>query len=164
MFWYDPTVTGAFWDGMALDYFFDNHTDQWASMRSSWTDPDALYVGIKAGMLQGHQTHNDLDAGDFVLDALGTRWAGEYGSGDYLSTGYFSNDNQDSQRWLYYRKRTEGQSTIMIDSNNQDVTATPSITNTGTTGDVQGSSTVMDLQSGSTAFWIADLSSAYFNS
>lgn len=164
MFWYDPTVTGAFWDGLSLDHFFDNHTDQWASMRSSWTDADALYVGIKAGMLQGHQTHNDLDCGDFVLDALGTRWAGELGSGDYLSTGYFSNDDQDSQRWLYYRKRTEGQNTIMVDSNNQDVTAQPSITNTGSSNTIQGSSTVIDLESGSTAFWVADLSSAYFNS
>jgi hypothetical protein len=36
---------------------------------------------MKAGQLTGHQTHGDLDAGDFVLDALGQRWAGEYGSG-----------------------------------------------------------------------------------
>lgn len=103
MFWYDPSVTGAFWDGTPLDQFFDDELDQWASMRSTWTDNKALYVAIKAGKLQGHQTHNDLDCGDFVLDALGTRWAGELGSGDYLAAGYFSNDQQNSQRWLYYR-------------------------------------------------------------
>ncbi|KAG6870752.1 hypothetical protein C0993_004183, partial [Termitomyces sp. T159_Od127] len=80
MFWYTPTVSGAFWDGAKLDQFFDNGLDQWASMRSSWTDSNALYVAVKAGKLQGHQTHNDLDDGDFVLDALGTRWAGELGS------------------------------------------------------------------------------------
>ncbi|KAJ7042405.1 chondroitin AC/alginate lyase [Mycena alexandri] len=92
MFWYDASVAGAFWNGKALDQFFDNGLDQWASMRSSWTDNDALYVAMKAGMNQGHQTHNDLDVGDFVLDALGTRWAGELGSADYLSPNYFSND------------------------------------------------------------------------
>jgi hypothetical protein len=87
MFWYGPQVFGAFWDGAPLDHFFDNATDQWASMRSSWTDQAALYLAIKAGTDQGHQTHNDLDIGDFVLDALGTRWAGELGSGDYNSIG-----------------------------------------------------------------------------
>ena len=162
MFWYNPTVSGAFWDSMPLDHVFDNHTDQWAAMRSSWTDEDALYVAIKAGMLQGHQTHNDLDCGDFVLDALGTRWAGELGSGDYLSTGYFSSDAQDSQRWLYYRKRTEGQNTILVDKANQLVTAQPSI-NFGSSETEQGSSTVFDVPSDSTAFFTADLASAYGN-
>lgn len=179
MFWYDPSVTGAWWDGFALDHYFgtaldtydllsrsdtctDNSTDQWASMRSSWTDIDALYVAVKAGKLVGHQTHNDLDAGDFVIDALGTRWAGELGSGDYLSTGYFSSDDQDSQRWLYYRKRTEGQNTILVGQENQDVTAAP-VTQFESTGEAQGSSTVYDVPKGSAAYFIADLTSAYFN-
>ncbi|KAI5124148.1 hypothetical protein M0805_000958 [Coniferiporia weirii] len=162
MFWYDPTISGAFWDGTALDYFFDNHTDQWASMRSTFTDNDALYVAVKAGMLQGHQTHNDLDCGDFVLDALGTRWAGELGSGDYLSTGYFSNDTQESDRWLYYRKRTEGQNTILVNQANQDVTAQPTVQH-GSSGTMQGSSTVFDVPDGSTAYWIGNLTSAYFD-
>jgi hypothetical protein len=100
MFWYNPQVSGAFWDGLPLDQAFDNSTDQWMSMRSSWTDQNALFVAIKAGTLQGHQTHNDLDVGDFVLDALGTRWAGELGDGDYLSPYYFSNDSRfASLRW-----------------------------------------------------------------
>lgn len=162
MFWYDPTVFGAFWDGTPLDLFFDNHTDQWASMRSSWTDENALYVAVKAGTLQGHQTHNDLDCGDFVLDALGTRWAGELGSGDYNSPNYFSNDTQESERWLYYRKRTEGQNTILVGGQNQDVTAQPTV-NHDSSGTVQGSSTVFDVPDGSTAYWIANLTSAYFN-
>lgn len=162
MFWYNPEVSGAFWDGMPLDHVFDNSTDQWAAMRSSWTDEDALYVGIKAGTLQGHQTHNDLDCGDFVLDALGTRWAGELGSGDYLSTGYFTSEAQDSQRWLYYRKRTEGQNTILVNQANQLVTAAPTI-KFDSSGTQQGSSTVLDVASDSTAFFTADLASAYDN-
>ncbi|KAH9857976.1 chondroitin AC/alginate lyase [Lenzites betulinus] len=160
MFWYDPSVSGAFWDGLALDRFFDNSTDQWGAMRSSWTDEDALYVAMKAGTLQGHQTHNDLDAGDFVIDALGTRWAGELGSGDYLSDGYFSNDDQDSERWLYYRKRTEGQNTILVNKQNQIVTAAPTVEH-GSSGTQQGSSTVMDAPHDSTAYLTADLTSAY---
>ncbi|RDB28830.1 hypothetical protein Hypma_015698 [Hypsizygus marmoreus] len=161
MFWYNPSVSGAFWDGAELDHFFDNSLDQWASMRSSWTDANALFVAIKAGKNQGHQTHNDLDAGDFVLDALGTRWAGELGSGDYLSPGYFSNDSQDSDRWKYYRKMTEGQNTILINQANQNVLAAPTVKH-GSSGTTQGSSTVVDIPKDSTAFWTSDLSTAYF--
>ncbi|KAG6896416.1 hypothetical protein C0992_008418 [Termitomyces sp. T32_za158] len=163
MFWYNPTVSGAFWDGAQLDQFFDNGLDQWASMRSSWTDSNALYVAVKAGKLQGHQTHNDLDAGDFVLDALGTRWAGELGSGDYLSPNYFSNDTQNSDRWLYYRKMTEGQNTILINQANQNVAAAPVVVTHDTSGTSQGSSTVLDIPKDSTAYWVTDISSAYFN-
>ncbi|KAK0460481.1 uncharacterized protein EV420DRAFT_1670729, partial [Desarmillaria tabescens] len=53
--------------------------NQWVAMRSSWTDINALYVAMKAGLKQGHQTHNDLGVGDIVIDALGTGWAGELG-------------------------------------------------------------------------------------
>jgi len=162
MFWYDATVSGAFWDDQPLDKFFDNSTDQWGSMRSSWTDNDALYIAMKAGTLQGHQTHNDLDCGDWVMDALGTRWAGELGSGDYRSTGYFSNDSQDSLRWLYYRKASEGQNVILVNQANQDVTAAPTV-NFGTTGETQGSSTVYSVPGSSTAYFTADITSAYFD-
>ncbi|KAK0478316.1 chondroitin AC/alginate lyase [Armillaria novae-zelandiae] len=145
MFWYDPTVVGAFWDGKPLDSFFDNQLDQWTI--------NALYTAMKAGKNQGHQTHNDLDVGDFVLDALGTRWAGELGSGDYPI----------SDRWKYYRKMTEGQNTILIGKTNQDVLAEPTILKSGTSNTTQGSSTVFEADSDSTAFWVADTTSAYFN-
>ncbi|KAG9314225.1 chondroitin AC/alginate lyase [Chiua virens] len=162
MFWYDPTVSGAFWDGLALDHYFSNSTDQWASMRSSWTDENALFVAVKAGTLQGHQTHNDLDCGDFVVDALGTRWFGELGDGNYVAAGYFSSDAQDSERWLYYRKRTEGQNTILVDAANQNVLAAPTA-NFDSSGTSQGSSTVFNAPNGSTAYFTANLASAYFN-
>jgi hypothetical protein len=121
-----------------------------------------LFVAMKAGKNQGHQTHNDLDAGDFVLDALGTRWAGELGSGDYRSEGYFSSDAQESERWLYYRKRTEGQNTIVVGQGNQNVLAAPTVKH-DSSNTAQGSSTVADIPKDSTAFWTADLTSAYFN-
>ncbi|EIW64257.1 uncharacterized protein TRAVEDRAFT_68108 [Trametes versicolor FP-101664 SS1] len=161
MFYYNPTVAGAFWDGMPLDNFFSDDLDQWAAMRSSWTDENALYVGMKFGKNQGHQTHNDLDVGDFVIDALGTRWGGDLGSGDYRSEGYFSNDTQGSERWLYYRKRTEGQNTLLVNADNQLVTAEPKILQNLTSGTAQGSSTVMDVPSDSTALFTGDLTSAY---
>jgi hypothetical protein len=162
MFWYDPTISGAFWNGMPLDHGFSFNGDQWASMRSSWTDINALYVAMKGSQLQKHQAHGDLDCGDFVIDALGTRFFGELGSGDYLSTGYFDSEAQNATRWLYYRKRTEGQNTILVNQQNQDVTANPQMTY-GSSGDAQGSSTVYKPSNSSTAFVVYDLTSAYFN-
>ncbi|KAJ7461528.1 chondroitin AC/alginate lyase [Mycena latifolia] len=162
MFWYDPTVAGAFWDGKPLDHFFDNGVDQWASMRSTWTDNNALYVAMKAGMNQYHQTHNDLDVGDFVLDALGTRWAGELGSADYRSPNYFTSGLQDADRWKYYRKMTEGQNTILINQANQNVDAAPTV-NHDTSNTTQGPTTVLEVDSDSTAFFTMDMTSAYFD-
>jgi len=164
MFWYDPTVSGAYWDGKQLDNFFNNDLDQWVAMRGSWTDNNALYVAMKAGKNQGHQTHNDLDVGDFVLDAMGTRWAGELGSADYRSPEYFLSDEQNATRWKYYRKMTEGQNTIVINQSNQLVTAAPKIVSSGSSKTAQGSSTVLDVPKDSTAFWVTDMSSAYADS
>lgn len=47
MLFYDPQVSGQFWNGLALDAHFDNTTDAWTSMRSSWTDTNGLYVAMK---------------------------------------------------------------------------------------------------------------------
>ncbi|KAG7099035.1 hypothetical protein E1B28_000915 [Marasmius oreades] len=161
MFWYDPLVSGAYWDNLLLDAFFNDDLDQWVSMRSSWTDLNALFVAMKAGTNQKHETHNDLDVGDFVLDALGTRWAGEFGSADYRAPDYFSNDTQSSARWMWYRKMTEGQNTMLVNKANQKVDAAPKLLKQASSGTRQGSSTVFDVPDDSTAFWSADITSAY---
>ncbi len=160
MFWYDPALSGAWWDGLPLDNYFANPKDEWAAMRSSWTNNDGNYIAMKSGNLQGHQTHGDLDIGDFVIDALGQRWAGELGSGQYLSTQYFLSEAQDADRWLYYRKRTEGQNTLVLDYQNQVVTANTTGT-WGTTNDAQGPAPGWTAPSGSSAFFVTDMTEAY---
>ncbi|KAF5337183.1 hypothetical protein D9611_003072 [Ephemerocybe angulata] len=162
MFWYDPAVAGAYWSNQKLDHFFENPRVQWAAMRSSWTDDDALYIAIKAGQNKGHQTHNDLDVGDFVLDALGTRWAGELGSADYLYPQYFASQEQNAERWKWYRKATVGQNTIVVNNGNQNVESAPTVKH-DTSDTAQGSSTVLSIPKDSTAFWTADMTSAYFD-
>jgi len=161
MFWYDPSVSGAWWADLPLDRWFTDPGDTWASMRTSWTDNSGMYIAMKAGKAVGHQTHGDLDQGDFVLDAMGQRWAGELGSGDYLSPGYFSNETQGSERWMYYRKMTEGQNTLLVGGVNQRVDCTPT-TQFDTTGEKQsGGTTVYSVPKSSTAYFTADITSAY---
>ena len=125
-------------------------------------DTNALYAAMKGSPLVGHQTHGDLDCGDFVLDALGTHWAGELGSGDYNAPDYFDSEAQNVTRWLYYRKRTEGQNTILVNQQNQNVLADPVMTRS-LSGTTQGLSTVLTPPSDSTSLIVFDLSSAYFN-
>lgn len=160
VFWYDPATTGIWWDGLALDKHFDSTEANWGTARSSWSDTDGTYWAMKTGLLTGHQTHGDLDLGDFVVDAIGQRWFGELGSGQYLSPGYFSSETQDSQRWLYYRKRTEGQNTIMIGNQNQLVSAQPSA-QWGSSGTSQGLAPSFNVSTDDTAFYTCDISSAY---
>jgi hypothetical protein len=80
---------------------------------------------------------------------MGERWAIELCQDDYLATGYFSGEDQDSERWLYYRCRTEGQNTISYDGMNQIVDSAPIIKYQSNNGVY------------STSFWIADLTAAY---
>lgn len=75
-------------------------------MRSSWNTKDAVYLGIKGGT-PSDNNHTHLDAGSFVMDALGVRWAIDLGPQDYTSLeghGLSIWDNsQNSDRWKVYR-------------------------------------------------------------
>ncbi|KAL8292314.1 hypothetical protein RQP46_001780 [Phenoliferia psychrophenolica] len=159
MLFYDPQVQGDFWEGLALDHHFDNTTDAWVSMRSSWTSTEGTYVAMKAGALQHHQTHQDVDAGDFVLDAIGQRWAGELGSGNYLADGYFTSEAQNAERWDYYRKRTEGQNTLLMGGLDQNVLGVPT-TGYGSSGDAQ-TELEYSINGTSVAYFTADLTNMY---
>ncbi|MCW5981551.1 MAG: heparinase II/III family protein [Bryobacteraceae bacterium] len=87
-----------------------------AFLRSSWDDPDAIFVGVKGG--DNKVNHSQLDLGTFVLDAGGTRWAIDLGPDDYNLPQYFG-----ALRWTYYRMRTESHNTVLIDGENQDRSA-----------------------------------------
>ncbi|PWN27061.1 hypothetical protein BDZ90DRAFT_232623 [Jaminaea rosea] len=160
MFWYDTSSKGAFWNGLALDKFFDNELGSWASMRSSWTDTSGTYIGVKSSNATGHQTHGDLDAGDFVFDALGTRWAGEYGSANYLSTDYFKSEADNAVRWQYYRKGTQGQNTLVINNENQAASCHP-INKMETTGVKQTGAIDFVPGKSDVAYFTTDMSSCY---
>ena len=54
-----------------------------AMMRSSWTDKNAIYVGLKAGSAAVNHAH--MDIGSFVMDAYGERWAMDLGMQEYES-------------------------------------------------------------------------------
>ncbi len=90
--------------------------------RSSWGDTSETLLAFKGGEMGA--SHGDLDAGTFVLEALGNRWAWDLGSDDYALPGYFdSNPASATNRWDYYRMRAEGQNTLVINPGNGPDTA-----------------------------------------
>ena len=94
--------------------------------RSAWGDPNALWVGVKAGY--NKINHGHLDLGNFEMDALGVRWARDLGSDDYNLDGYFSGSTQTSPRWKYYRLNSQSHNVPLINGKDQEVTATSRIT------------------------------------
>lgn len=76
-----------------------------ALMRTSWTDEDAIYVGIKGGSPSG--SHAQMDIGSFVMDANQERWAMDFGMQDYTTLeakGVALWDfRQNGQRWKVLR-------------------------------------------------------------
>jgi len=88
-----------------------------AIFRSAWGDPNALFVGIKAGYNQVN--HGHLDLGSFELDALGVRWARDLGSDNYNLPGYWSGRRATGRRWKYYRLNSLSHSVPLINGRNQ---------------------------------------------
>lgn len=84
------------------------------TMRGNWSDARTTFVGVKAGHMGAD--HGNLDAGAFVLDALGKRWLHDLGADSYALPGYFNSTPNASgtDRWDYYRMRGEGQNTLII--------------------------------------------------
>jgi autotransporter-associated beta strand protein len=106
-------------------------TQDVVTLRGAWSDPNTTFVGFKAGKMG--EAHGCLDAGSFVLDALGQRWAWDLGADDYALPGYFG-----SQRWNYYRMRAEGHNTLVINPSSaadQKVGATASVFRQETSAD-----------------------------
>ncbi|HUT90151.1 MAG TPA: heparinase II/III family protein [Thermoguttaceae bacterium] len=105
MVWYRDSGQDPVAAGLPLDKHWRN-VDA-VTLRSHWTDPGAMFVGVQAG--SNEVNHNHLDLGSFVLDGSGHRWAVDLGGDDYNLPGYFG-----SKRYTYYRLRAEGHNTLVV--------------------------------------------------
>ncbi len=137
LLWYDPRGSGQDVEKLPTAAWF--HGINVVFMRSKWHDPAATFVGFKGG--DNKANHSHLDLGTFVLDALGQRWVTELGPDDYNMPGYFG-----KQRWTYYRLKTEGQNTLVIDGENQEPKAAAPIVAFETTA--RRSFAIADLSAG----------------
>ncbi|HAY22361.1 MAG TPA: coagulation factor 5/8 type domain-containing protein, partial [Desulfobacterales bacterium] len=105
LLWFETLSLSPREAGLPLDRYFRGV--EVATFRSSWDDPLAIFAGFKAG--DNRAGHSHLDLGSFILEAQGVRWALDLGGDDYNLPGYFGRN-----RWDYYRLRTEGHNTLVI--------------------------------------------------
>jgi hypothetical protein len=94
-----------------------------ALMRSSWTDPAAIYVGVKGGSPSSSHAH--MDVGSFIMEADGVRWAMDFGMQEYESLESKKVDlwnmRQDSQRWQIFRYNNFTHNTLTVNDQLQRV-------------------------------------------
>jgi hypothetical protein len=128
--WYTARPPARAVRNKQLDYYFRGPVEV-VTMRSAWDDPNALFLGIKAGYNQVN--HGHLDLGNFELDALGVRWARDLGSDNYNLPGYWD-AKRGGQRWSYYRLNSASHSIPMLGGQNQDPLAKSSFTKTEING------------------------------
>jgi hypothetical protein len=94
-----------------------------ALMRSSWTDPNAIFVGMKGG--SPGINHGHMDVGSFVMEADHIRWASDFGMQAYESLESKGIDlwnmKQNSQRWQVLRYNNMHHNTLTINNEFQRV-------------------------------------------
>jgi hypothetical protein len=92
-----------------------------ASMRTSWTDPNAIALNVRAGSILAGHSH--MDIGSFILDAEGVRWAMDFGLQSYgqLEAAGINLwiDKQESTRWDVFRYNNKAHNTLTINDHKQ---------------------------------------------
>ncbi len=126
LIWFDPRGESPAKVGLPLNRHFKGVDVVF--FRSDWEQKDGVFVGFKGG--DNRVNHSHLDLGTFVLDALGHRWALDLGPDDYNLPAYFG-----AKRWTYYRLRTEGHNTFVINGENQNPAAAAPIIGFGSSPD-----------------------------
>ncbi|MBC8127893.1 MAG: heparinase II/III family protein [Gloeobacteraceae cyanobacterium ES-bin-144] len=85
-------------------------------MRSSWSDPNTVFLGFKAG--SPAVNHGHMDVGSFVMESDGVHWASDFGMQDYESLEAkgmsIFGKTQDAQRWSVFRMNNRAHNTLTI--------------------------------------------------
>jgi len=101
---------------LPLDQYLDGEINELILLRSSWTDPNATWIGMKSGV--NSSPHSHLDIGNFEMEAGGVRWAKDLGSDDYNLDGYWTM-GVNGKRWTYYRLNSFSHNVPLLGGKNQ---------------------------------------------
>ena len=120
-------------------------------MRSGWNDANATFAALKGGT--PNNSHGHMDAGSFILEAGGVRWALDLGTESYdkmrAARLDLWNYTQNSNRWTTFRVGPEGHNILRFDGERQLINGRGEVTGLKTANGVMGAE--------------ADLSSLYMN-
>ena len=102
--WFSPHIIS---DTITLELDAYYSLDTVITFRDSWDEGNSIFAGLHGG--DNSVSHGDLDIGNFIISVNGVHMIGELGRDNYNIAGYFGN-----YRWSYYRKRAEGQNTLVM--------------------------------------------------
>ena len=109
LIWYRAGEDGAEAAQMPLDRYFRKVEN--GTFRSSWTDPDAIWMAFHGG--ENDVAHTHLDSGSFVIDAMGMNWAMDLGTEPLTYFG--TREQMGGNHLLLYRLAPDGHNTLVID-------------------------------------------------
>jgi len=130
--WYPQNVPDPTSLESNLPKHWQGHGDNPIAMiRSSWVDPNAFFLGFKGGL--GSISHAHMDAGSFIYEAEGVRWAVDLGAQTYLSlesknVGLWDR-RQNSDRWRVFRLGPYSHNLMLIDEQLHDVAERATVSN-----------------------------------
>jgi rhamnogalacturonyl hydrolase YesR len=88
-----------------------------AIFRSAWGDPNAMYLAVKGG--SASLSHAHMDAGSFIFEADGVRWARDLGMQQYYSLESKGinlwDGKQTGDRWKVFRLNNHSHNVLTID-------------------------------------------------
>ncbi len=107
LLYYEPFESKLAMQDVALDKYF--RETEVTTMRSSWTDPNALFVGVKCGRNGIAHAHQDL--GSFAFYGLGEKWVMDLGTEGQT----YQSHKHHLPGSAFYRIREEGHNTLVLD-------------------------------------------------
>lgn len=115
-------------------------------VRTDWKGNKGCYLGLKGG--KAVNSHGHMDAGSFVFDAKGVRWAMDLGMQEYYSlekegVGLW-NSSPTGQRWDVFRYNNFAHNTLTVNGAHHITTGAAPITEVIQTKKTYGA--VLDLQ------------------
>lgn len=92
-------------------------------VRTNWNGTSGNYLGIKAG--KASESHAHMDAGSFVYETDGIRWAEDLGMQSYTAVENAGVDlwnmGQKSERWDVFRLNNKNHNTLTVDDQRHNV-------------------------------------------
>ncbi len=135
LLWRDPSLKGKPTPPRPLMWWSQGGSQPQAVMRSSWEDPRATFVGIKAGIADDSHAH--MDIGSFIFESKGVRWAVDLGRESYpharangIPNAELFGTKQESKRWGIFRCGPESHNLLRFNEAHQRVDRKAEITPT----------------------------------
>ena len=117
LLWYDPSGAAPSGGEMALDAYY--RETEFVSMRQNWDDENALWASFHGGSLNA--AHDHIDAGTFVFNLGGVRWAVDLPKEmlSYVSDAENPSIQAGYNSYYFYRRKAEGHNVVVINPDAQ---------------------------------------------